>query len=550
MSQYIYWSDISTGKIERVKIDGSGRQVIVSGLSAPQGVYVHHRNSHLYWVDRGTDKIQRSNLDGTNIINIITSGLVNPKGLYIDEINDKIYWTDITLGTIKKSNLDGSGIEIFASGLSEPEDINIDNYNNKIYWTEAGNPNDRVRRANLNGTNIEILITGLNNPGGIDLDLINGKMYFEESIGRKIRKANLNGTSLETIHNTIGTSDGTRIDVINNKLYWTEIGPGALYKSDLNGNNKSIILSGLLSISRIDLYTESVFTSDNIQLFISGPQLIIENLGLFIHGKQLISDSINLSLIHPSFFYNSLSIFVHGLDSSTHDLDLFVFNLSIEQNDLTFYIDGIDNVIGQLTFFVEGILENNTNINLATKGIWMPTAISCPALDPLASIQISSDLIQIYQSRIDALINQLGKNILLEFDPIREPCTNCLPDIISNRSVGIYRIGGPIPFTRGQKCPFCKGIGFLEQKVTQCLKCLIKWNPREIKNYGISVSKYNNIVRLKAFLTDSDNLSRAKTAIIDYDIQNIFKQRVKLIKGPVPVGLREDRFCVSFWELI
>jgi len=192
----------------------------------------------------------------------------------------------------------------------------------------------------------------------------------------------------------------------------------------------------------------------------------------------------------------------------------------------------------------------NDNIDFSINGIQTPQTLSCPALDPLATIQISQELIEIYQGRIDSLINQLGKNVLLEFDPIKEPCTNCEFDIIKNRSNGIYKMGGSIPFTRGSKCPYCKGLGFLEIKTTKCIKCLIKWRPKELKNFGISVNKNYNIVRLKGFLTDIDDFIRAKTAIVDYDIQNIFNQRVRLIRGPTPVGLREDRYMISYWELI
>jgi hypothetical protein len=190
------------------------------------------------------------------------------------------------------------------------------------------------------------------------------------------------------------------------------------------------------------------------------------------------------------------------------------------------------------------------NINFVINGISSSPIISCPALDPTASIQISDELIGIYQSRIDALINQLGKNIILEFDPIIEPCPNCGQDLIKNRSNGIYKSGGPIPFDRGRKCPYCKSIGFLKTENTKCIKCLIKWNPRNFDNYDISVSRNNEVVRLKGYLEDCDDIIRAKTAIVDHDIINDFKLRVKLVQGPVPVGLREDRYCISFWKLI
>ncbi len=536
MAQWIYWGDVTSGKIERIKIDGSGREVIISGLSIPQGIYAHRRDNHLYWVDRGTDKIQRSNLDGTNVIDVVTSGLIDPQGLIVNLDIDKIYWIDGSTDNIKRCNLDGSNIETIVSGLVFGEDLVVDYPNQKIYWTDSGPPLDVIKSSDFDGSNIATLLSGLTNPEGIDLDTVNNKIYFANSDAKQIRKCNLDGSSNTLVLSLTGVPVGIVIDSLNNKMYWVEITPGAIFKANLDGTSKTTLLSSLPNPQQLDLYTEPVISSGNIQLFIhgqdievidmllfeGGSQLIVENIDLFIYGKGLINDDINFILIYPNFFYNSFPININGKDG----------------------------VNGQFELFISAILDDNINIDLMTKGINAPSNISCPALNPLASIQISSELIGIYQSRIDALINQLGKNVLLEFDPIKEPCSNCIFDIVGNRSIGIYKIGGPIPFIRGNKCPYCKGIGFLEQKVAQCIKCLIKWNPREIKNYGISVSKYNNVVRLKAFLTDLDSLLRAKTAIIDYDIQNIFKQRVKLIKGPIPVGLREDRYCVSFWELI
>lgn len=166
----------------------------------------------------------------------------------------------------------------------------------------------------------------------------------------------------------------------------------------------------------------------------------------------------------------------------------------------------------------------------------------------MAKVLISDILIQIYQDKIDALINQLGKNVLLEFDPIREPCTNCTYDTLRKRSTGIYIPGGPRPFARGRKCPYCKGKGLVQTEVTKCIKCLIKWTPENARNFGIAVSQKRGSVRLKTFLTEADDLRRAKTVVVNYDIVSQMKLRMRLVKGPIPVGLQEDRYCISFWE--
>jgi hypothetical protein len=188
--------------------------------------------------------------------------------------------------------------------------------------------------------------------------------------------------------------------------------------------------------------------------------------------------------------------------------------------------------------------------SLFINGFEPKPSTACPALDPTAAIQIKDSLIRTYQIHIDALINQLGKNVLLEFDPIRSPCPNCTYDTQRKRSTGIYIPGGPRPFERKRKCPWCKGKGLLETLTTKCIKCLTQWNPSDAENYGISVEKSKGIVRFKTYLTEEDDLRRARTALSNRDIAAQMQLRVKLVKGPIPVGLREDRYCISFWELI
>jgi len=525
LDQLIYWGDFSSDYIERINIDGSDRQVVVSGLSIPQGIYASHKDQKLYWIDRGTDKIQRSDLNGSGIIDIVISGLVDPKGIYLDNVNDKIYWVDAFLHNIKRCNLDGSNIEVIVSGLSYPEDIIVDNIHSKIYWTQSDDPNDALMRSNLDGSDVEILISGLSNPAGLDIDLANSKIYFGDGFNKLIRRCNLDGSSLITITTTTGFPDGVRIDLINGKIYWIEISPGGLYKSDLDGQNKAAILTGLSSPARLDLITLPTIHSGTINLNIFGDILFpFNDVNLFIHGKGLFNNNINLIMTYPSFYISDLDLNIGGYDIDNNNINLFISN--------------------NFTIFTSGYPH------LFIKGLSQPNNIACPILDPAASIQISDELIDIYQSRIDALINQIGKNVLLEFDPIIQPCTNCELDTVRKKSTGIYKIGGPIPFDRGRKCPYCKGYGILQMSVTKCIKCLIKWNPREIEDYGIDVENAIDIVRLKTFLTDADDLIRARTTIVNYDIQDQLHLRTILIKGPMINGLRESRYLVTFWQLI
>lgn len=192
----------------------------------------------------------------------------------------------------------------------------------------------------------------------------------------------------------------------------------------------------------------------------------------------------------------------------------------------------------------------NEDLSFVINGYVPLEAASCPALDPTAAIQIGDDIIEIYQSRIDALIDQLGKHILLNYDPIIQVCPNCYYDSIRKRSNGNYKPGGPIPFAKGQQCTYCKGQGVLQTAVQKCIKALIQWRPRDAATYGISLSKHKGVVRFKTFMSYFDDLVRAKTAISNSAVSDMATIKVRLLKGPVITGLRESRYCISFWELI
>jgi len=297
----------------------------------------------------------------------------------------------------------------------------------------------------------------------------------------------------------------------------------------------------------------SVDSQASSDLFTYGYTDSQASVDLFMHGHNAAANFVDLLIGGSDSTGISGDLFVDGFDNVIASKNLFVNGQTDSEITTDFFITGHREASGfiSLAFFAEGgSLSIYDNLPLIVNGLRSRPEVSCPIIDPTASIQISSDLIDIYQSRIDALINQLGKNVYLEFTPIREPCPNCEYDTMRKRSTGVYKTGGPRPFARGLKCPYCKGRGFTETPVNKCIKCLIKWNPEDAKNYGISVSKMGGIVRLKTYLTEADDLSRAQTVIVNHDIVNQMKLKVKLVQGPVPVGLREDRYCISFWELI
>lgn len=317
-------------------------------------------------------------------------------------------------------------------------------------------------------------------------------------------------------------------------------------KDNFSGNLDLITVGHISMSGDIDLFivSKDIFFG-NLDLIVDGHIVNSDNIILVVpDAKDINNAELNLFLSPFNVINNNSTLLIHGSQISNNNLDLVMINS----------LDSISNNLDLITFGSGIIPFSGLLFPLCINGMVVktfdPADPPCPPLDPLASIQISNELIGIYQSRIDALINQLGKNIILEFEKIKVRCPNCKFDTMRGRSTGIHIPGGPRPFARGRRCPWCKGNGFEEVDNNKCIKALLKWNPKDAINYGITLSDHKDVVRIKTFLTELDDLVRSKTVVANADITNIAILRVKLLQSPIPVGLREDRYCISFWELL
>ena len=272
----LYWveagirSDTNTGKIQRVNLDGSQVEDVLTGLDDPGGLALDVAAGKLYWTDAGirseagTGKIQRANLDGSQVEDVLT-GLLSPGGLALDVGAGKLYWADV--GKVQRANLDGSQVEdVVTTGVNRPLDLVLDVGAGKLYWTDwphghdpAGKPGRLAsgRRGDRPGT-IPVAsrwtwrrasCTGPMPAGtrssGANLDRIAGgrrrwpacpcPATWRWTWGRasctgadrgtgKIQRANLDGSHVEDLVTGLDGPVGLALDVAAGKLYWTHAG--------------------------------------------------------------------------------------------------------------------------------------------------------------------------------------------------------------------------------------------------------------------------------------------------------------------------------------
>jgi len=167
-SAHLYWGNVAAGEIRRAKLDGSGQQVLVSGLNDPHRVVLDPEGGQLYWPNFGSGSIQRVNVDGTGHTTLI-QGLASPNLLTLDLAGGKIYWSAQGTADIRRANFDGSEPEILIRGQNFPAGIALDVSSGHIYWCNVGS--GEILRANLDGTEPQVLVTGQSQPAIITLDL-------------------------------------------------------------------------------------------------------------------------------------------------------------------------------------------------------------------------------------------------------------------------------------------------------------------------------------------------------------------------------------------
>lgn len=124
-SRRLYWTDWSDpAKIERASMDGSGREVLISGLhlEMPVDLTIDYTNKKLYWVDFKLRVIKQCDLDGKNVREIVTRGIKKPSALTLFE--DHVYWID-DKKIYKANKFTGKNVSVMVNEAFAPTDLRI-----------------------------------------------------------------------------------------------------------------------------------------------------------------------------------------------------------------------------------------------------------------------------------------------------------------------------------------------------------------------------------------------------------------------------------------
>lgn len=165
---------------------------------------------------------------------------------------------------------------------------------------------------------------------------------------------------------------------------------------------------------------------------------------------------------------------------------------------------------------------------------------------------ITPDIREIARKAFSDLITELGKQCRLYYEPVISECSNCYYDEAFKGSNGIYRTGGPTPFS-GVICPVCGGAGLQQTEQTELVTLLLNKAPSTYLKIGnISTLPFPNIdMQAKGFITDLAKIKRCKYMVAQISFEPHVQEKYILNGEPTDTSnIVQDKFFISNWKRI
>lgn len=192
----IIWADATIGSIFRSDFSGNNVETLLSDLGSPTDIVIDKNSEFIYWTEQSSGLIRRCPLDMSTTPENVVSNLTEPYYLAVDFAEQKIYWSDFDNSIIHCSNLDGTNIDTLITGLARVRDIVTSPVNDKIFWCDRNS--HKIQCANYETlNNIEDVFTsadGLDRPHGMVMDQSSELLYWTDTRTSSIHRGKVDGT--------------------------------------------------------------------------------------------------------------------------------------------------------------------------------------------------------------------------------------------------------------------------------------------------------------------------------------------------------------------
>lgn len=151
----------------------------------------------------------------------------------------------------------------------------------------------------------------------------------------------------------------------------------------------------------------------------------------------------------------------------------------------------------------------------------------------------------------NVISDELEQYIILYYPGTREECANCYLDTFAgiNKTVSIYKNGGPMPFTNGMPCPYCNGNGYKSLEKTEKIPGRVYTsnnNFYRVKNINIPTGSIIFISRAEFF----NKIQMASHMIPETELKNLTVEKYELFGQPEDTGfaINPVKYVTSVWK--
>jgi hypothetical protein len=206
-SHMLFYTDATSGTVNRMQFDGSDRQELLTGVPFPRAISIAHGGDYIYWTGTVDNSIMRATVDGEKVETLVT-GIAGVTA--IEAAGKFVYFTSVSTGNLYRMDSTGDHLTVLLQDLKTPMGV-VYLPGEPIHrpWTgpdtESGFKNGwlyvlttkALLRMTAVGTDIQTVVTDIDQGYGLGLDIPNGRLFFSDYNGTGIYKSGLMGEGVQ-----------------------------------------------------------------------------------------------------------------------------------------------------------------------------------------------------------------------------------------------------------------------------------------------------------------------------------------------------------------
>lgn len=166
---------------------------------------------------------------------------------------------------------------------------------------------------------------------------------------------------------------------------------------------------------------------------------------------------------------------------------------------------------------------------------------------------------KVFTNMIDAVLADNGATTACKLIYENLDCTECINCYInpsSGKSNGIYKVGGPVVFSKGMICPVCGGAGKVQiEKPSEDINLVVIFDAKKFYGFGAKLAEQNiqipkNFAQTMCRVELYHKIKSANEIVLNTIMESFNHSRYKRMSEPELLGLGTPQYMITTWQLI